>query len=153
MARRTGVHRGCNADGNAVQSDTKPKSGKGSAKLDTMVVLRHMIGSDPSIEVAEEEPGNGSVVTVMFDAHPPRVARTIEQEQSSVVLRDARIGPDAWLSDIEQATQITRVRGIARLLSLRYWVIWLESNWVVAALGLSILALLFCSIRMRQGLF
>jgi hypothetical protein len=114
-----------------------------------MVVLRHLIGSDPSIEVADEETGAESAVTVLFDARPPKAALTVEQDQHSVVVRDIQVDSKALLSDVAEVTQVTRTKGIARLLSFRHWVIFVESNWVVAVVGLSVVALLICAIRLR----
>ena len=115
-----------------------------------MVVLRHLVGSDPSIEIADEQPGSDAALTLHFEARPPRAALSIRQDARSVVISDTQRGSNAVISDVSDVTQVTRTKGIARWLTLRHWVILLESNWVVLVVGLSVLVLLICAIKLRQ---
>ncbi len=116
-----------------------------------MVVLRHLIGSDPSIEVADEERREDATVTLHFEARPPKAALSIEQDARSVVIRDTQFGKkNACLGDPSDITQVTRTRGSARWLTLKHWIIFLESNWVAIFVGLSVLILMICAIRFRQ---
>ncbi len=119
------------------------------AILNTMVVLRHLVGSDPSIEFADEEYIGNAAVTLHFEPRPPKAAVSIEQDQRSVVIAEpfARVpGP----GDPADVTQVTRPRGVARWLTLNHWIILLESNWVVVVVGFSVLVLLICAVRLHQ---
>jgi hypothetical protein len=120
------------------------------AILKLMVVLRHLVGSDPSIEVADEERRGEAAITLHFEARPPKAALSIEQDTRSVVLSDALFAKSAFLGDASDVTQVTRTRGIARWFTLRHWVILLESNWVVIVVGLSALVLVICAIRLYR---
>jgi len=119
--------------------------------LKAMVILRHLVGSDPSIEIADEQPGNNAALTLHFEARPPRAALSIRQDTRSVVISDAQRGSTAIISDLSDVTQVTRTKGSARWLTSRHWVILLESNWVVVVVGLSVLVLLICAIKLRQN--
>jgi len=120
------------------------------AILNTMVVLRHLIGSDPSIQVADDDCLGNAAVTLHFEARPPKAALSIEQDKRSVVITDAQLGRNPLPGDPADVTQVTRQRGVARWLSLRHWIILLESNWVVVAVGFSVFMLLFCAVRLRH---
>ncbi len=120
------------------------------AILNMMVVLRHLLGSDPSIEVADEERLGASAITLHFEARPPKAARSVEQDSRSVVVSDAQVGKNATFGDPADVTQVTRTRGIARWLSPSHWVILLESNWVVVVVGISVLVLLMCAVKLHQ---
>jgi hypothetical protein len=115
-----------------------------------MVVLRHLLGSDPSIEVADEELFGTPAVTLHFDARQPKRALSFEQEPRSVVVSETQVVPIAFSGDPADVTQVTRTRGIARWLSPRHWIILLESNWVVVVVGLSVLVLLICAVRLHE---
>ena len=116
----------------------------------TMVVLRHLVGSDPSIEFADEEHVGNAAVTLHFEPRPPKAAVSIEQEQRSVVITDPYSPRVPGAGDPADVTQVTRPRGVARWLTLNHWIILLESNWVVVVVGLSVLVLLVCAVRLRQ---
>ncbi len=115
-----------------------------------MVVLRHLLGSDPSIEVADEEHLGASAITLHFEARLPKAALSIQQDSRSVVVSDTQIGRNATFGDPADVTQVTRTRGIARWLSPRHWIILLESNWVVFVVGLSVLVLLMCVVKLHR---
>ncbi len=114
-----------------------------------MVVLRHLLGSDPRIEVADDELLGASAVTLHFDARQPKPALSIEQETRSVVVSEVQAARNSFSGDPADVTQVTRTRGIARWLSPRHWIILLESNWVVVVVGLSVLVLFICAVRLH----
>lgn len=110
-----------------------------------MVVLRHLVGSDPNIQISDEESTLGSAVTVHFDARVPKAARRIDPEGQSVVVAE----PGRTLNVVVETTHVTRLRGVARWLSPNQWVITFENHWVFVAVGFCLVALLVCVARLR----
>jgi hypothetical protein len=115
-----------------------------------MVVLRHLNGSDPHIEIADEEHGGNAVATLHFEPRPLKAARSIEHDTRSVVVSDRQLVKNVNVGEPADVTQVTRSRGNARWLTLSHWIILLESNWVVFVVGLSALILLICAFRLRH---
>ncbi len=120
------------------------------ATLNMMVVLRHLVGSDPSIEFADEESIGNAAVTQHFNAQPPKAARRIEPEKRSVVINEAQSAKMPMGVDPADVTQVTRPRGASKWLTASHWLILFETNWVVFVIGLSVLGLLVCAVRLRQ---
>jgi hypothetical protein len=112
-----------------------------------MAVLRHLVGSDPSIAVSDEEIAAGVAVTLHFEARHPKPSHSIEQNTPSIVISNTPLGKH--LGNAAEVTHITRPRGMARWFSLNTWIILLESHWVFIALGLSVLALLICTAKLH----
>lgn len=115
-----------------------------------MAVLRRLGGSDPNIEVADEQRAGDALVPLHFDPRQPKAALSIEQDTRSVVVSDNPVMKNANLGDPSDVTQVTRARGIAKWFTVSHWVILFESNWVIIVVGLSAVALLICAIRLRQ---
>lgn len=120
------------------------------AILNTMVVLRHLVGSDPSIEFADEDCIGNAAVTLHFDPRPPKAAVSIEQDKRSVVITDAPYPKLPGAGDPADVTQVTRPRGVARWFTLNHWIILFETNWILLTVGLSVLVLLVCAVRLRH---
>jgi hypothetical protein len=115
-----------------------------------MVVLRHLVGSDPSIEFADEDNIGNAAVTLHFNAQPPKAARRLEPDKHSVVINEAQGPKMPSGGDPADVTQVTRPRGAAKWLTASHWLVLLESNWVLFVIGLSVLGLLVCAVRLRR---
>jgi len=112
-----------------------------------MAVPRHLDGLDPHMEASEHEVDGGAPVSVHFEAHPLKAPRTIEQEPQSIVI--SNLVPGKNLASALDDTHVTRRRGVVRWLSLSTWIILLESQWVLVALGVSVLLLLVCAAKLH----
>lgn len=113
-----------------------------------MVVLRHLNGSDPSIEVTDEEAGGEAAQTVYFQERPPKAALNLTQESRSVVIHDTLAPPVA--GDPTDVTQMSRQKRESRQSISQRLLVWIESHWVVVAIGLAIVTLALTAARLRR---
>jgi len=107
--------------------------------------LRHLNGSNPTIEVCDSETASGTAVAVHFEARPPKAPHSVEQEIPSVVIGSTPPAKDGCA----EVTHVTRPRGLARWLSLKVWVIAVERHWVFIALSIAVSALLICAAKLH----
>jgi hypothetical protein len=114
-----------------------------------MVVLRHLVGTDPSIEFADGDNIGGHAVTQHFSAQAPRAAQRIEQDRRSVVINESQPLKMPVCGDPADVTQVTRPRGVAKWLAAKHWLVLLETNWVVFVVVLCVLGLLVYAVRRR----
>jgi hypothetical protein len=105
-----------------------------------MVVLRHLSGSDPNIEVTDEEMGGDSAHTVHFTEHQPKAALEIEQDARSVVIHDTAIGTIS--GDPAEVTQVGRSKREPHGWTIGHFLVWLETRWVAVVIAVALLALL-----------
>jgi hypothetical protein len=113
-----------------------------------MVVERHLAGSDPNIEVTDEELGGESARTVHFKERLPNAPRELSQEAQSVVIHDT-VRP-AVVGDPTDVTQLSRKKREIRRSGPKQLVVWLESHWVALAIGVALMVLVVCAIRLHR---
>ena len=114
-----------------------------------MVVLRHLSGSDPNIEVTDQEMGGDSALTVHFKERRPNAALDIEQDARSVVVHDA---PAVTLGsgDPGEVTQVTRNKREVSGGTHGRWLVWAETHWIALVIALSLAALAVFAAHWRR---
>jgi hypothetical protein len=100
-----------------------------------MVDSRHLAGSNPDVQIADEETNPELPTTVHFDARPPRAATHVQPETRSVVIRELGGAPTPY--DPADVTQTIRPRA-GTLPRPGKVIAWVERHWVSLAIGVSV---------------
>ncbi len=100
-----------------------------------MVVLRHLVDSEPDVQSATGDADPDVPTMVHFDARQPRAATQVEQESRSVVIRDPGGSPAQY--DPSDVTETIRPRAASRSV-LAKSIAWAEGHWVLLAIAVTV---------------
>jgi len=98
----------------------------------TMDVPRHLIGSDPDVQIASSQPDGDLPRAVHIDARPPCPVTHVQQEAKSIVITEPR--GLSMSCDAADVTQTIRPRAH----SSTNMIAWVEEHWVPLAVGVAV---------------